>query len=308
MYRGGKRGKAREDSETHRHTGLSLHKKREQLKESRDTSEAWPGSQSKLHHTGQLLAWAIDFKVLSPFILAFERLLIRLTTIHSSLIAHWNIRRLSSGPRPEAPCTWATVQSISQLQACPLKREYVKHYLIKHTKPWWKFEEKTLLELKRDSLENFLSFWIVKKNLGLQQNWVPPQHSLASQPAHLTSHMFKFHVAQWLQRPQLTLQQSSLYHTLQAEGQQERSQGYSTATPSPGRSTHSHPCLNQASSWFPHSRAAEICSLPAGRGPLSAPSLPPPSLEAGVFPFPTWPASNLSLLQPCFLLTFFIPF
>lgn len=40
MYRGGKRGKAREDSETHRHTGLSLHKKREQLKESRDTSEA----------------------------------------------------------------------------------------------------------------------------------------------------------------------------------------------------------------------------------------------------------------------------
>lgn len=39
MYRG-KRGKAREDSETHRHAGLSLHKKREQLKESRDTSEA----------------------------------------------------------------------------------------------------------------------------------------------------------------------------------------------------------------------------------------------------------------------------
>lgn len=64
------------DSEIHRHTGLSLHEKREQFKESTETLPR-PDQRAKVNYTtGQLLAWAIDFKVLSPFILAFEWLLI----------------------------------------------------------------------------------------------------------------------------------------------------------------------------------------------------------------------------------------
>lgn len=36
----------------------------------------------------QMLSWAIDFKALSSFILASEWVLIWLTILHSSLIAH----------------------------------------------------------------------------------------------------------------------------------------------------------------------------------------------------------------------------
>lgn len=74
-----------------------------------------------------------------------------------------------------------------------------------------------LLELKRNSFYGKLFSVSHLKTLGPQQNWVPPQHSPASPATHLTSHMVKFCMPQWFQRPQLALKQSSL-HTLQSEG------------------------------------------------------------------------------------------
>lgn len=61
-----------------------------------------PHEPAKVNSTIQASCW---LELLSPFILAFERLLIRLTTVHSSLVAHRNILRLNSDPRPEAPLT-----------------------------------------------------------------------------------------------------------------------------------------------------------------------------------------------------------
>lgn len=45
-----------EDSEIHRHTGLSMHKKREQLKESTETLQR-PDQQAKVNYTTQASCW-----------------------------------------------------------------------------------------------------------------------------------------------------------------------------------------------------------------------------------------------------------
>lgn len=45
-----------EDSEIHRHTGLSMHKKREQLKESTETLRR-PDQQAKVNYTTQASCW-----------------------------------------------------------------------------------------------------------------------------------------------------------------------------------------------------------------------------------------------------------
>lgn len=112
-----------------------------------------------------------------------------------------------------------------------------------------------LLELKRNSFHGKLfSVSAFKKKLRPQQNRVPPQHSPASPAAHLTSHMVKFYVPQWFQRPQLALKQSSL-HTLQSEGQREIPRRLHISTSPKLHAVHlSHHCLRQASPYLLHSK------------------------------------------------------
>lgn len=68
---------------------LSTRKMQEQLKDPQRHFRR-PEELAKGNDTApdQLLAWNIDFKVSLPFILAFEQLMLRLATVHSSLIAH----------------------------------------------------------------------------------------------------------------------------------------------------------------------------------------------------------------------------